>query len=138
MEVWLFVTLFVTMSRRLPRTLLGRYVPDSKRQELRADGICSKRRNKAMTIESTSSDSKQPRDATSWAQYAKTFKVGQMPTGALNLNVEGRRLMSPLQGFGQMWQKTFRVRLQDVQVKPAEVIQIWKENFPSFWPRWDH
>ena len=46
--------------------------------------------------------------------------------------------MSPLQGFGQMWQKTFRVRLKDVQVKPAEVIQTCKENFPKFWPHWDH
>ena len=91
-----------------------------------------------MTIQPTSSDNQQPRDAAYWAQYANTFKVGRMPTGALNLNVEGRRSMSPLQGFGQMWQKTFRIRLKDVQVKPAEVIQTWKENFPSFWPRWDH
>ena len=67
-----------------------------------------------MTIQPTSSDNQQPRDAAYWAQYANTFKVGRMPTGALNLNVEGRRSMSPLQGFGQMWQKTFRVRLKDV------------------------
>ena len=30
----------------------------------------------------------------------------------MNLNVEGRRLPAPLQGFGKMWQKTYRVRLQ--------------------------
>jgi hypothetical protein len=33
-------------------------------------------------------------------------KVARAPAGALNLNVDGRRAMSPLQGFGQMWQKT--------------------------------
>jgi hypothetical protein len=33
--------------------------------------------------------------------------------------------MSPLQGFGQMWQKTFRIRLNGAQVKPAEVIKTW-------------
>ncbi len=46
--------------------------------------------------------------------------------------------MSPLQGFGQLWQKTFRVRLSGTSVKPAEVIRTWKENFPTFWPKWDH
>ena len=45
--------------------------------------------------------------------------------------------MSPLQGFGQMWQKTFRIRLKGAQVKPAEVITTWKERFPTFWPKWD-
>jgi hypothetical protein len=61
-----------------------------------------------MTPQSTPSYEKQPRDAAYWAQYAATLKVARAPTGALNLNVEGRRAMSPLQGFGQMWRKTFR------------------------------
>jgi hypothetical protein len=43
--------------------------------------------------------------------------------------------MSPLQGFGQMWQKTFTVRLSGVEKTPAEVMQIWKENFPRFQPQ---
>jgi hypothetical protein len=65
------------------------------------------------------------------------LKVARAPAGALNLNVEGRRAMSPLQGFGQMWQKTFRIRLNGTQVKPAEVITTWKERFPTSWPKWD-
>lgn len=59
-----------------------------------------------MNPQSTLSDEKQPLDTGYWAQYAATLKVARAPTGALNLNVEGRRAMSPLQGFGQMWQKT--------------------------------
>lgn len=86
----------------------------------------------------TPSDDKQPRDMAYWAQPVSTMKVGRMPTGALNLNVEGRQTMSPLQGFGQLWQKTFQVRLSGTSVKPAEVIKTWKENFPMFWPKWDH
>jgi hypothetical protein len=43
--------------------------------------------------------------------------------------------LSPLQGFGQMWQKTYRVRLKGADVQPTEVIKQWKENFPKFWPR---
>src|SRR6266516_7422445 len=88
-----------------------------------------------MTTQSSTSYEKQSRDATSWAQYATTLHVARTPTGALNLNVEGRLAMSPLQGFGQLWQKTFRVALTGANVKPAEVIKAWKENFPKFWPK---
>lgn len=81
------------------------------------------------------SDSAQPRDATYWAQNVTTLKVGAVPTGAVNLNVDGRRAVGPLQGFGPMWQKTYRVHLDGVQTQPVEVIRVWKENFPKFWPR---
>jgi hypothetical protein len=89
-----------------------------------------------MDPNTTSSDEKQPRDTAYWAQTS-TLKVGRVPTGALNLNVEGRRLLGPLQGFGQLWQKTFRIQLNGDTVKPTEVIKVWKENFPKFWPKWN-
>jgi len=91
-----------------------------------------------MTITSTLNTDTQSRDATFWAQPVSTMKVGHTPTGALNLNVEGHQLVGPLQGFGQLWQKTFRVRLTGVSVTPSEVIKTWKEHFPAFWPKWDH
>jgi hypothetical protein len=56
-----------------------------------------------------------------------------MPAGATNLNVAGRRLVGPIQGFGQLWQKTYRVRI-DGNVTPADVIREWKANYASFWP----
>ena len=34
-----------------------------------------------------------------------------MPEGKVTINVEGKRLASPIQGFGKMWQKTYQVRL---------------------------
>lgn len=75
-----------------------------------------------------------PRDAAYWAQQLSTLKVSHVPTGALNLNVEGKQALSPLQGFGQMWKKTYRTHLQGATVQPAEVIKAWKEHFPKFWP----
>jgi hypothetical protein len=51
------------------------------------------------------------------------------------LNVAGRRATGPLQGFGQMWQKTYRIRLTGAQVTPQEVIREWKAHFPEFWPK---
>src|SRR5215216_2804950 len=74
------------------------------------------------------------RDATSWAKSVSQLKVSEVPEGALNLNVEGRRLASPIQGFGKMWQKTYQVRMPAERVSAAEVIATWKQRFPDFWP----
>ncbi len=74
------------------------------------------------------------RDAGNWAQPVSRLKVSNLPPEAVNLNVEGRRVVGPLQGFGRMWQKTYRVRLSGVDLTPAQVIKSWKENFSSFWP----
>jgi len=73
-------------------------------------------------------------DAGNWASPSGTLHVGAMPPGAVNLNVAGRRLVGPVQGFGQLWQKTYRVRLGDA-VTPADVIHEWKANYASFWPK---
>ncbi len=50
-------------------------------------------------------------EADYWARPMDQLKVSDVPTGALNLNVNGREVVSPLQGFGPLWQKTCRVRL---------------------------
>ena len=46
-----------------------------------------------------------PRDTGNWAKPTSTLTVTDAPAGAANL-VEGKRLLSPVQGFGKMWQKT--------------------------------
>ena len=74
------------------------------------------------------------RDAKNWAKQGKDLQVGQVPTGAINLNVQGRSVHSPIQGFGKMWQKTYKVNLGD-DIAPVEVIKVWKERFPEFWPK---
>lgn len=73
-----------------------------------------------------------------WAKPVDRLTVDGVPAGAINLNVDGKQLAGPLQGFGQMWQKTYRVRLSGSSVSPTELIQTWKENFPSFWPEGNH
>ena len=73
-------------------------------------------------------------DATYWAGPVTTLSAGAVPDGAINLNVSGRRVVSPIQGFGKMWQKTYRVRLAGADVTPAQVIAEWKARFPEFWP----
>jgi hypothetical protein len=75
-------------------------------------------------------------DTAHWAQPVERLAVSaDVPRGAVNINVEGRRVTSPLQGFGKMWQKTYRIRLSGCTNSPADVIQTWKGNFASFWPK---
>src|SRR5215471_16724455 len=80
----------------------------------------------------------QPYDAAYWTQHNSRLKLPRTPTGALNLNVDGRHVLSPRQGFGQLWQKTFRIQLKGQRLTAGEVIKTWKEHFPKFWPTWDH
>ena len=87
-----------------------------------------------MTNSSSEPTEPASRDAANWAGHVGTLKVGDVPAGAMNLNVEGRRVVGPLQGFGALWQKTYQVRLRGENLTLADVIQVWKARFPEFQP----
>ena len=74
-------------------------------------------------------------DAGNWAKPVRTLTSKSAPAGAMDLNVTGRRLAGAGTGFGRLWQKSFWVRLEGAQVKPNEVIRVWKEQFGDFWPK---
>ena len=73
-------------------------------------------------------------DATNWAESVSRLNVSEVPEGAVNINVEGRRLTSPIQGFGKMWQKTYQVRIPADRISNTDLIAVWKQSFPDFWP----
>jgi hypothetical protein len=75
------------------------------------------------------------RDADYWAGRVERLTVGDLPAKARNLNVDGRRVTSPVQGFGKMWQKTYLIRLDDAEVTPEEVVAVWRARFAEFWPK---
>ncbi len=82
----------------------------------------------------TETQKPESRDAAHWASPVSKLKVKDVPTGAVSLNVEGRQVVGPLQGFGQLWQKTYRVRLEGAQVTPAGVVSFLKEKLPELMP----
>ena len=71
------------------------------------------------------------RDATNWAKAVSTLNVSEVPEGAVNINVEGKRLAGPIQGFGKMWQKTYQVELPQDRVSATDLIATWKQRFPE-------
>jgi len=74
-----------------------------------------------------------PRNAASWAKKVDRLEVDPRE-GVRGTNVAGRRLMGPVQGFGKMWQKTYRMKAGS-QIEPEQAITTWKEHFPEFWPK---
>jgi hypothetical protein len=83
-------------------------------------------------VETTPVAGRLGRDRDSWARPVD--RLTTTASGAGLDTVTGRRVAGPLQGFGQLWQKTFQVRLEGVTASPEEVVAIWKDAFPTFWP----
>ncbi len=73
-----------------------------------------------------------PRDESSWAKPIE--RLATTATGASADTVTGKRVSGPLQGFGQLWQKTFLIRVPADEHQPEAVVAHWKEHFPTFWP----
>lgn len=65
-------------------------------------------------------------DSQGWARPIKEI------SGAAK-HLEGRKLTGPQQGFGPLWQKTYRIEIPGHG--PEHVVTTWKENYGSFWPR---
>jgi hypothetical protein len=74
-----------------------------------------------------------PRDTDSWARKVDRLEVDPR-AGVRGTNVAGRRLTGPVQGFGKMWQKTYRMKAGP-GIAPEQAIATWREHFPEFWPK---
>ena len=70
-----------------------------------------------------------------WSKPVDRLPLPADATGALNLNVEGRRLVGPMQGFGPLLQKRYRIALDAPELDPRTVVATWKAEFGSFWPK---
>jgi anti-anti-sigma factor len=73
-------------------------------------------------------------DDKGWAPNITRLQVTEKPPGAMNKNVDGRRVVGPLQGFGPMWQKTYLLTVNKPGLQPGDVITIMKQHFPEFQP----
>ncbi len=75
-----------------------------------------------------------PMNLENWARPVQELYVPNMPVEARNLNVNGRRAIGPVNGFGRLCQKVFRLHIQDPEISPEQTIVALKENFPGFQP----
>lgn len=66
-------------------------------------------------------------DHGNWAPNVERLKADG------GVNVGGRKLTGPQQGFGPLWQKTYKVGIPGVT--PQKVIAEWKANYGDYWPK---
>ena len=74
------------------------------------------------------------------ARKAKLGEVGleaerrRVPEGRRTQR-RGQRVVRPVQGFGKLWQKTYKVRLPARDRDAGRGDRRVEENFPAFWPK---
>ena len=83
---------------------------------------------------STNIESKPSIDLTFWAKPVVTLTVPEMPLQAINRNMQGRKVVGPVDGFGPLWQKTYRLTIDKPGLSPQKVVKALKQNLPAFQP----
>jgi pyruvate/2-oxoglutarate dehydrogenase complex dihydrolipoamide dehydrogenase (E3) component/anti-anti-sigma regulatory factor len=73
-------------------------------------------------------------DTSCWAAPVKRLVQPGVPHQAINMNVKGRRVVGPVDGFGPLWQKRYRLSISGVDMTPEEVMVVLKQNFSTFQP----
>lgn len=73
-----------------------------------------------------------------WAKSMDRLSLSAIPAGAMNIGVHGRRISNPVNGFGRLWEKRYRLRLHDTELEPRQIISLWRSEFASFWPEDDY
>ncbi len=115
-------------------TGLQRHLPIYERPEdaLAAAGITSSH------IELPApSNRPEPQDMENWTGPVSRMKAPPFPPEAWNRNINGRLAVGPVNGFGQLWQKIYRLKVSDPAISPEQAIREMKENFPSLQPEYN-
>jgi len=73
-------------------------------------------------------------DTRYWAKPVMQLKATHRPKEARSLNVHGRCTVGPVNGFGQLWQKIYRLHISDSAITPEQAVAAMKQNFPGFQP----
>lgn len=76
-------------------------------------------------------------DGDTWAKPVDRLRVPPMPREAWNRNANGRRVVGPVSGFGQLWPKVYRLRVSDSKTTPEQAVAELKGNFPRLQPSYN-
>src|SRR5215212_10364258 len=76
---------------------------------------------------------KQPRDALFWAQRIARLEVSDVPEGAANMNVQGRREVGTLQGFVQPRLSLMITPVHAASATPGIVSPLCSETHSEGW-----
>ena len=141
---------FSTLARRCGQRLLVIGVSDHYTDVLRLTGLnrvisIYSSREEAFTAAQVSGSNvpslqlpqATARDTSYWAKPVVQLSIPAMPLEAINRNMKGRRVVGPIDGFGQLWQKTYQLKVDKPGLTPEDVIKTLKQNFPSLQPSYN-
>lgn len=69
-----------------------------------------------------------------WSEQRSSLFFEHAPKEARNLNVNGRRAVGPVSGFGRLWQKVFSLSMPSSAATPKEAVAALKVHFSEFQP----
>jgi anti-anti-sigma factor len=101
---------------------------NSRKEAFTAAGVASEKQPSGEVIQHS------PFDLDFWAKPVLRLSVPEMPPQAINRNIDGLRAVGPLQGFGQLWQKTYRLTIDQPGLTPQKAVKVLKQNLPAFQP----
>lgn len=98
------------------------------------DALCCRRflEKSGLSVSASIPDQSPP---PGWAKSVDRLSLARIPSGVMNMNVNGRRISSPVEGFGRLWEKRYRLCLHDTDLDPRQIISLWRSEFPDFWPK---
>jgi anti-anti-sigma factor len=67
-----------------------------------------------------------------WSPKMDRLRVTERPEGAFLKNMDGRKIVGQLQGFGTMWEKTYWLNIKEPGIKKEDVILAMQEHFVEF------
>jgi len=70
-----------------------------------------------------------------WARSVEHVAFGAVPVEAMTVNVNGRKVTSPVNGFGRLWEKKYCIKTKNEAMAPQTIIALWRREFPNFWPK---
>lgn len=79
-----------------------------------------------------------PIDTEYWGVAAARLTIPKFPSEAINMNIKGHRIVGPVDGFGALWQKRYRLPIVKPGLSPEKIISILKNEFPHFQPDYNH
>ncbi len=117
-------------------------VYDTRSQALSASGVASGASEgsgpKRFEVTAESPGDVRQGDIMQWSKPLVKLHVPEIPGAVSSINVEGRRPVGPVRGFGQRWEKTYEFRFPVGEAKPTEIAAAMKERFAGFQPPQNH
>ena len=80
-------------------------------------------------------ESKGIQDSKGWSTLNSKLTVSDHRPNAININVNNRRVLGPLQGFGPLWEKEYKLQITNSPISFKELMSKFRSSFITLQPK---